>query len=176
MDALESLINNTAVPLFNAQLCGDDQPGDVPNNVFGHGRIDALNAYNNIPDPSVTLGLDKTGPATAVPGQWITYTLTLQNLHPISVTNNVVLTDVIPAETTFVAASAPHTFDGTTVQWDFASLAAEETVTVTLTVMVDMDTTATVIENNQYGSQSDEAQFVAGSPVQTTVIPFELGL
>lgn len=176
VDALESLVNNTAVPLTSTQLCGNDQPGDVPNNVYGHGRIDALNAYNNIPELSVALGLNKSGPATAVPGELITYTLTLQNLHPISVTNNVVLTDVIPADTTFVAATMPHTFDGTTVQWDFASLAAGEGVTMTLTVITDIDTTAVLIENNQYGSQSDEAPFVTGSPVQTTLIPFDLGI
>ncbi|MCL4266822.1 MAG: S8 family serine peptidase [Anaerolineae bacterium] len=181
VDALESLINNTAVPLPPppppTPLCGDDQPGDVPNNVYGYGRIDALNAYNNIPgDTPFALGLTKSGPATAVAGELITYTLTVQNLHPISVTNNVVLTDVVPADTIFVAATMPHTFDGTTVEWDFASLTADETVTVTLTVVTDVDTTATMVENNQYGSQSDEAAFVAGLPVQTTIIPFDLGL
>lgn len=178
VDILETLINETAVPLTSAQLCGDDQPGDVPNNVYGHGRIDALNAYNHIEDyiNVVTLGLGKSGPATAVPGEWITYTLTLQNLHAISVTNNVVLTDVIPVDATFITATLPHTFDGTTVQWDFATLAANESVEVTLVVATELTTNATVIENNQYGSQSDEAAFVSGPPVQTTLIPFELGI
>ncbi|MBX3059767.1 MAG: S8 family serine peptidase [Anaerolineae bacterium] len=179
VDIIETLINGTAVPLTSStQFCGDDQPGDVPNNVYGHGRIDALNAYNHIEDyiNVVTLGLGKSGPATAVPGEWITYTLTLQNLHAISVTNNVVLTDVIPVDATFITATLPHTFDGTTVQWDFASLSANETVEVTLVVATELTTNATVIENNQYGSQSDEAAFVSGPPVQTTLIPFELGI
>jgi hypothetical protein len=44
--ALESAMNGSAVPLMSNQ-CGD---GDaVPNNVYGHGRIDALAACTGVP-------------------------------------------------------------------------------------------------------------------------------
>jgi len=44
VDQLESLITSSAVPLISGQ-CGD---GDaVPNNVYGHGRIDALAACDH---------------------------------------------------------------------------------------------------------------------------------
>ncbi len=178
VDIIETLINGTAVPLTSStQFCGDDQPGDVPNNVYGHGRINALNAYNHINDYiPLALGVAKTGPSMIVPGDWITYHLALQNLHPVSVTNNVVLTDVIPADTTFITATLPHTFDGTTVTWQAASLAGQESLTVTLVVSTDPQTTATVIENTQYGGQSDEIPFVAGSPVQTDIVPYALSI
>lgn len=42
---LENIIRQTAVPLTTTQLCGGDGPNDVPNNVYGWGRIDALAAY-----------------------------------------------------------------------------------------------------------------------------------
>jgi len=43
---LENIIRQTAVPLTTSQDCGGDGPTDVPNNVYGWGRIDALAAYN----------------------------------------------------------------------------------------------------------------------------------
>jgi subtilisin family serine protease len=37
--AIEECIRATAVPLWNTQTCGGIPSGDVPNNVFGHGRV-----------------------------------------------------------------------------------------------------------------------------------------
>jgi len=45
VDSLENIIRQTAVPLTTSQDCGGDGPTDVPNNVYGWGRIDALAAY-----------------------------------------------------------------------------------------------------------------------------------
>lgn len=39
---LESLIKHTAVGLTSAQGCGGDAADQIPNNVYGYGRIDAL--------------------------------------------------------------------------------------------------------------------------------------
>ncbi len=41
VDAIEALVNDTALALYDDE-CG----GDLPNNVFGHGRIDALAAWH----------------------------------------------------------------------------------------------------------------------------------
>lgn len=43
---IEALMRNTAVAdITTSQLCGGTQsPGTIPNNTFGHGRVDALNA------------------------------------------------------------------------------------------------------------------------------------
>jgi uncharacterized repeat protein (TIGR01451 family) len=173
---LEDLIEFTAVPKTSAQLCGTDQPNDVPNNVYGYGRIDALNAYNNIGDYiPVTLGISKTAPATVAPGEPITYSLTVQNLHPVTVTHNVVLTDVLPANTTFITATLPYTLDGDTIHWEATELAGGQTWQVTLVVGTEISATGT-ITNQVYGVRSDEITAVFGPPVPTDIVPLSFAL
>ena len=46
VDIIEEIIEQTAVPLTSSQGCGGSGPTEVPNNVFGWGRIDALEAFN----------------------------------------------------------------------------------------------------------------------------------
>ena len=70
VDLLENLAEQSAVPLTTSHGCGGDGPADVPNNVYGWGRIDAIAAYFKAVTPGtlqVTLA-----PATALDGggQW----------------------------------------------------------------------------------------------------------
>ncbi len=44
VDAIEEIIQDTAVPLTTNQGCGTDTPTSIPNNVYGYGRIDAQQA------------------------------------------------------------------------------------------------------------------------------------
>ena len=44
VDAIEDIITKTAVPLTTTAGCGGDSSTQVPNNVYGWGRIDALRA------------------------------------------------------------------------------------------------------------------------------------
>ncbi|MHC1730141.1 MAG: S8 family serine peptidase [Syntrophobacteraceae bacterium] len=44
VDFLESIIEQSAVALFTSQGCGGDASDEVPNNVYGWGRIDAQGA------------------------------------------------------------------------------------------------------------------------------------
>jgi subtilisin family serine protease len=46
VESIEMLIRQAAVPLTGDQGCGGDGPADVPNNVYGYGRIDALSAVS----------------------------------------------------------------------------------------------------------------------------------
>jgi len=46
VDQIQSLLESTATPLTTTQFCGNDGPGDVPNNVFGHGQLNVLAAIN----------------------------------------------------------------------------------------------------------------------------------
>jgi subtilisin family serine protease len=46
VDRIEEIIRQTARPLTSSQGCGGDGPNDVPNNVFGHGVIDAAAAID----------------------------------------------------------------------------------------------------------------------------------
>lgn len=45
VDTIENVIRQSAVPLTTSQECGGVPGSQVPNNTFGWGRINALNAY-----------------------------------------------------------------------------------------------------------------------------------
>lgn len=168
-DALEALLEENALQLTTAQGCGNDTPTSVPNNVYGHGRVDVFAAYQTLdlsePEPH-QLSLTKTAPLTVSEGSPITYTLTLTHFHPTSPTTNVVLTDVLPLNTTFITATQPFTLAGDTVQWSWPSLAASQTVSVQLVVS---PTAVTTITNALYGAQNGTV-FVRGEAVNTAVL------
>eukprot|EP00004_Rigifila_ramosa_P027883 TRINITY_DN924_c0_g1_i1.p1 TRINITY_DN924_c0_g1~~TRINITY_DN924_c0_g1_i1.p1 ORF type:complete len:479 (-),score=77.75 TRINITY_DN924_c0_g1_i1:33-1469(-) len=44
VDSMQSLLEETALPLTSTQLCGGDAPGAVPNNVYGYGQLDLAQA------------------------------------------------------------------------------------------------------------------------------------
>lgn len=46
VDHTEFILKETALHLTTTQGCGGDSSTQVPNNVYGHGRIDVLAAYN----------------------------------------------------------------------------------------------------------------------------------
>ena len=77
------------------------------------------------------------------------------------------LSDTIPLNTTFVNASLPHLLSGSTVQWDFASLAPLVSKTVTLTVQAPFE--HLLLTNSFYGARSDQVPFTIGLPVQVFV-------
>jgi uncharacterized repeat protein (TIGR01451 family) len=71
------------------------------------------------------LAVGKTGPATADPGQRITYTVTVENTGPSDATG-VVVTDTLPPEVAFFAAPGGGTHDGSAtggvVTWNVGDL------------------------------------------------------
>lgn len=169
---IEDQIEQTAVPRTTNDGCGGDGPTDVPNHTYGHGRIDAFAATMPYLPHSFTVA--KTAPApTVFPGESITYTITVEHLHPVSVTNNLVLTDVIPAGTTFVTATQPFSFDGTTVTWNSPSLGANASWDVSLVVSIPVSSTMPSVTNADYAARSDEVETTAGPPVETTVLPLD---
>jgi subtilisin family serine protease len=46
VDHTEFVLSETAVRLTSGQGCGGDSSSQVPNNVYGYGRIDVLAAYH----------------------------------------------------------------------------------------------------------------------------------
>ncbi len=165
VDTLETLIESTALSRTTTQGCGGDGSNDVPNNVYGWGRIDALAAYQATLH---SLAVVKEAPVNVIAGQVLTYTLTVTHTNLLTQTQNVVLTDTLPANTIFVMATLPYTFDGLVVRWDFATMAATESRSVQFAVQVPVTATGT-ITNAIFGAVSDEAPAVSGEPVYTAV-------
>src|ERR1044071_7719352 len=81
--------------------------------------------------PSADIVVSKSGDEAVALGGQITYSLTVYNAGPDDAVN-VVLTDVLPAHTSFVDASTNTgsvSFDGTTVTINVGTLAFDSTAT-----------------------------------------------
>jgi uncharacterized repeat protein (TIGR01451 family) len=133
--------------------------------VYGWGRIDAWAAFQ----ARHVLQVSKTVSEGIIePGGTLTYTISLEHSHYISPTTNIVLTDTLPSNTTFISASQPYQLNGNIVQWSFPSLAANASQSVQLVVQAPTSFSGVVV-NNQYGAHSDQAAPVSGPPVTTIV-------
>jgi uncharacterized repeat protein (TIGR01451 family) len=96
--------------------------------------------------PEADLALSKTdGRTTAVPGTRTTYTLTVTNSGP-STLHNIILTDAAPAALLNPVFGTPSagSYDPLTGLWSGLSLAAGQSVTLTLTGTIDPAATGTL--------------------------------
>src|SRR5262245_39866806 len=92
--------------------------------------------------PSADIVVSKSSEQAVDRGGQITYSLTVFNAGPDDAVN-VVLTDALPAHTSFVDASTNTgsvSFDGTFLTVNVGTLAFDATATATLIVRVDQDT------------------------------------
>src|SRR5262245_27012159 len=92
--------------------------------------------------PSADIVVSKSGDEAVALGSQITYSITVFNAGPDDAVN-VVLTDTLPAHTTFVDASTNTgsvSFDGTVLTVNVGTLAFDATATATLVVQVNQDT------------------------------------
>ncbi|HRF49735.1 MAG TPA: isopeptide-forming domain-containing fimbrial protein [Anaerolineales bacterium] len=147
--------------ISNTALVGDD----------GATGPDLNPADNSDTEPTpiggVVIDLQLTkddGVASATPGQTLVYSLVVTNVGTTTATG-VVLTDTVPANTTFVSASDGGAESAGTVTWPAVSLAGNgATFTRTLTVQVDdplaagvttIDNTALVGDDGASGPDAD---------------------
>ena len=166
VEMLETLIEKTALPLLTSEGCGGDTSTSHPNHTFGWGRIDALAAYHEIPHGML---INKIASEAILPGSILTYTLTVTNSHPISVTHNVVLTDTIPDQTAFLSATGNYSRTGRLITWELSDLNAKASAQVELVVRASQGISGT-ITNDSYSAVSDEVTTpVNGEPVSTLV-------
>jgi uncharacterized repeat protein (TIGR01451 family) len=115
------------------------------------------------------LALHKDASALIVmPGDLITYTLTITDVHETIPATNLVLTDTLPVGTTFISATSPYTLTGDIARWEFPSLDAQGSLNVIMVVRVDVAASG-VLTNFDYGVSSDQVAFLQGAPVTTRV-------
>ncbi|MBN2148943.1 MAG: S8 family serine peptidase [Anaerolineales bacterium] len=169
VERLETLIEHSAVPITTTQGCGGDSVTDIPNHVYGWGRIDAWNAYQSM--YSFELG-KHASLSQVIPGALLTYTLAVTNTGYAAV-DHLVITDVVPLATEFLTATLPHTHTGSLLTWHFPSLAAGQVQQVSLQVQVTLTATGT-ITNADYRASSDQTLPIKGLPVTTEVLPTTL--
>lgn len=175
-EVLANLMTQSAVPLTSTQTCGGVPGSQIPNNTFGWGRIDALAAYQLAQSQQPTeILLHKTASAAQIaPGSLLTYTLTVTNSHEFAAQTTVLLTDTLPAQTTFITATQPYTLSDSQIAWARPQLAAGEVWQVQLTVQVQPNAQGS-LSNDRYAVRSDTAQ-ARGEPVTTPIVPFALGI
>ena len=106
--------------------------------------------------------------STASPGDEITYTITYGNAGTDAATN-VVIEDILPANTTFVSASTPGTESGGIVDWNIGNLAAGATGSVSLKVSVNSPLTNGTLLHNSASIASDETTPLGTPNVDVTV-------
>ncbi|MDI9569429.1 MAG: carboxypeptidase regulatory-like domain-containing protein [Pseudomonadota bacterium] len=117
------------------------------------------------------LNINKTADKAAViAGQNLVYTITYSNTGNAD-TANVVISDTLPANVTFVSASDDgQTKDGV-VTWAIGALAKKTEKTVTLTVKVNADVAdGGSVVNSTYTIKGDGADQAAGKSLTTAVI------
>lgn len=159
VEQIETTIEQTALHIA---WMGCDSSG-VPNNAYGWGRIDALAALEALH----RIDIEKVASASFImPGDLITYTLTITHSLSVSLTTNVVLTDTLPVGATFIFATPPYTESGDTIRWDFPSLEASSSASVQLVVRVNHNASGTLV-NKDYAVWSDQVASVQGAPIST---------
>lgn len=145
---------------------------EIVNEYYG---VRSIEMTQTITGPPVTtrilerLSLSKQAPSHARPGDLITYTLTITNNHINTPTTSLILTDTIPTNTFFLAASLPYTRSGDLLEWHFAELAPGEFQTVAFTVQTPITFTGAII-NSQYALRTTDFSIeVTAPPVITRI-------
>jgi uncharacterized repeat protein (TIGR01451 family) len=153
-----SLVNTVTATLH--------QVGNESNN---GSASDTSTVRTFVPNPDVSIV--KTGPATAAPGDNLTWTLTVHNDGNVALTD-VAVTDSLPTGTTFVsAAGSGWTCTGTTdISCTLGSaLALDGTSVVTIVATLDAAFTGTSISNTGVVTPNDSTPADNTSTVTTAV-------
>ncbi len=123
---LDAVFPNGTTTVTNTASASSANAGTVGSNPV-------TTTVSAAPSLSVTKAVDLT---TASPGQQLTYTLSYANSGNADATG-VVLSDALPAHTSFVSASDGGGFDGATVRWSLGTLAPGASGSVTFTARLD---------------------------------------
>src|SRR5206468_2092821 len=160
------LVVQVASPLANGTL--------ITNATYGIDSNETAPAAGALITTTVSsapvLAIVKTdAPDPVIAGNNITYTLSYSNTGNANA-SGVVITDTIPANTTFVSATGGGTLAAGVVTWNIGALNSGSSSSVQLVVQVASPlANGTVISNATYGIDSNETAPVAGGMAPTTV-------
>jgi serine protease AprX len=116
--------------------------------------------------PAIT---KRAGDSLVSPGSLLEYTIKVTNTSGLTLTE-VVVTDVLPPDTTFVWADGDHVYAGGVVTWTTVSLASQDSLTATVAVTVERVPPDGRLVNAEYGVRAAELPAsVKGPPVETDV-------
>jgi uncharacterized repeat protein (TIGR01451 family) len=186
---LGPLANNGGPTFTHALLAGSpaiDQganPLNLANDQRGPGFARTVGAGTDIgafeaQAPDLTITKDD-GLTTVTPGQTVTYTLTIKNVGEQTATG-VVLTDTLPANTTFVSASNGGTLTAGVVLWSVGSVTVGPSVTRTVVVQVNnpvpagvttIINTATVADDGTHGTDPTPGNNTASDTDTVNAVP-----
>ncbi|MFN8483234.1 MAG: isopeptide-forming domain-containing fimbrial protein [Anaerolineae bacterium] len=168
-------LDNTAVISSNESINGPD--GTPSNNIA---RDDT--PINAAPDLKI---VKSDGGITTTPGQVVVYTLTYSNIGNQAATN-VVINDVVPVNTTFVAASSTAgwncsgTAAGSECSFSIASLPAGQSGSVSFAVRVanplpagvtQVSNTATIADDGTNGPDKDPSNNTSTDTTPVDAVP-----
>lgn len=138
---LSGLAGRNSLGTWRLEIC--DLYPSADNGTFRHAELYLTTAPATYADLSVTKTVNDAAPAA---GASITYTVNVTNAASSPTTaTGVVVTDLLPAGTSYVSHSGPGTYDPGTGVWTVGSLTAGQTRTLTITATVTAMASATVI-------------------------------
>ncbi len=184
VDLIEHIIQETAVPLTSTQGCGGDGPTDVPNNVYGYGRIDAYAAMlylQQLQAAPATLDSTTISPETVYQigdsttfTQSLTFTHIITNEQQIYSQTNTIITQTLPLDTIVLDATTPFTeteYAGAPqVIWPVDKIDNRAAAMLTLTVQITSTSNSTsTLVNNSLLFASDQTAETTEPLANTTV-------
>jgi hypothetical protein len=135
VDQLEELISRSAFPLTSDQECGGVSGSSIPNNTFGYGRVDAMEALKNVPHGFEIWVTANKG--SVLPGETIRYRVEITHYHSLDSTQEVLLATQLPAGTGILDSSHEFTQIGDDLLWYLADLDPHETIVVEVVLQVE---------------------------------------
>ena len=121
----------------------------------------------------VTLAAGKTGPEFSVPGEQISYRITLDNLSATEAVTGLMVTDTLPANATYVSDTSGVTADTATpgqVSWVLPDLAVGESSDFDLILAIDPAASGLLINNLMASGQAGAELVDADSSWETALI------
>ena len=170
VEDVRKLVELSAVQtITTVQTCGGTAVSDIPNNITGWGRVDALNAVTMRP----MLTASVSAPATAAAGAEYEAVLSVSQPETGKINATGVLVDVtLPAGVTLVSATTTPVSDtvsgGTrTLRFGYAALEPGQTLTDELTLKAANDGSVTLAV---LSTEADQVSPKAGTSIATTTV------